>query len=293
MNDAALRPTCPPPDPHPKMPRFKPPPLSCDSHFHVFGPHATFPFAADRPFTPHDAPKEDLLRLHALLGFERGVFVQSSCHGTDHAALIDLLKTTGGRYRGVALLTPASTADEIARLDAAGVCGVRFHFMPHLGAPPPLDNLRRIMRLVVPRGWHIAIHMMGRDLKTYWDFITGIGARVVIDHMGRVDASEGPESEGFVTLRRLLDTGNVWVKLSGSDRNSKQQPPYRDAVALARILAEQAPERIVWGSDWPHPNHHQVPNDGDLVDLIPEIAPSETMRRRMLVDNPAELFGFK
>jgi 2-pyrone-4,6-dicarboxylate lactonase len=293
MNDLTISPSCPPPDPNPQAPRFTLPPLACDSHFHVFGPHKVFPFAEGRPFTPHDAPKEALLRLHAFLGFERGVFVQSTCHGQDHAALVDLLQSTQGRYRGVALLTPDTPPDEVQRLDAAGVCGVRFHFMSHLGAQPPLDDLRTIVRLVAPHDWHIAIHTSGRELVTHWDFIAGITGRVVIDHIGRVDVSEGADGEGFTALRRLLDRGNVWVKLSGTDRVSREAPPFRDAVALARILAEQAPERVVWGSDWPHPNVRLMPNDGELVNQIPEIAVKETTRRRMLVDNPAELFGFR
>ena len=288
-----VSPSCPPPDPQPRKPRFALPSSSCDSHFHVFGPHAVFPFAANRPFTPHDAPKEALLRLHEVLGFERGVFVQSTCHGSDHAVMLDLLAATSGRYRGVALLTPATTPEEVKRLDAAGVCGVRLHFVSHLGPYPARDDVRAVMRLVEPYGWHIEVHVYGKDLLANLDFIAAIKARVVIDHIGRVDVREGPDGPAFVALRRLVDAGNVWVKLSGTDRVSQQEPPFRDAVALARILAEQAPERILWGTDWPHPNVRRMPNDGELVDLIPQIAVNETTRRRMLVDNPAEFFGFK
>ncbi|MFL5071266.1 MAG: amidohydrolase family protein [Xanthobacteraceae bacterium] len=288
-----VSPSCPPPDPQPRKPRFALPSSSCDSHFHVFGPHAVFPFAANRPFTPHDAPKEALLRLHEVLGFERGVFVQSTCHGSDHAVMLDLLAATSGRYRGVALLTPATTPEEVKRLDAAGVCGVRLHFVSHLGPYPARDDVRAVMRLVEPYGWHIEVHVYGKDLLANLDFIAAIKARVVIDHIGRVDVREGPDGPAFVALRRLVDAGNVWVKLSGTDRVSQQEPPFRDAVALARILAEQAPERILWGTDWPHPNVRRMPNDGELVDLIPDIAVNETTRRRMLVDNPAEFFGFK
>jgi len=288
-----VSPSCPPPDPQPRKPRFALPSSSCDSHFHVFGPHAVFPFAPNRPFTPHDAPKEALLRLHEVLGFERGVFVQSTCHGSDHAVMLDLLAATSGRYRGVALLTPATTPEEVKRLDAAGVCGVRLHFVSHLGPYPARDDVRAVMRLVEPYGWHIEVHVYGKDLLANLDFIAAIKARVVIDHIGRVDVREGPDGPAFVALRRLVDAGNVWVKLSGTDRVSQQEPPFRDAVALARILAEQAPERILWGTDWPHPNVRRMPNDGELVDLIPDIAVNETTRRRMLVDNPAEFFGFK
>ncbi|MFL5049566.1 MAG: amidohydrolase family protein [Xanthobacteraceae bacterium] len=287
-----VSPSCPPPDPQPRKPRFALPSSSCDSHFHVFGPHAVFPFAANRPFTPHDAPKEALLRLHEVLGFERGVFVQSTCHGSDHAVMLDLLAATSGRYRGVALLTPATTPEEVKRLDAAGVCGVRLHFVSHLGPYPARDDVRAVMRLVEPYGWHIEVHVYGKDLLANLDFIAAIKARVVIDHIGRVDVREGPDGPAFVALRRLVDAGNVWVKLSGTDRVSQQEPPFRDAVALARILAEQAPERNLWGTDWPHPNVRRMPNDGELVDLIPDIAVNDTTRRRMLVDNPAEFFGF-
>ena len=286
-------PTCPPPDPNPTKPRIALPPLSCDSHFHIFGPANKFPYAADRSFTPHDAPKEALVRLHGLLGFERGVFIQSACHGTDNSAVVDALAGLKGRYRGVALLDPDTAPAEIARLDAAGFCGVRFHLVPHLGAMPRLDDLRAVMRLVEPHGWHIAIHLFGKELLESLDFIRSITAPVVIDHIGRVDAAEGPDGRAFRALRGLVDTGKVWVKLSGADRISREKPPYRDAVALARILADQAPERMLWGTDWPHPNHSAVPNDGMLADLIADIAPDDSTRRRMLVDNPAEFFGFR
>lgn len=288
-----LTPTIPPPDPNPKKPRFKLPPLACDSHFHVFGPHGKFPYAAKRPFTPTDAPKEDLFRLHAFLGFERGVFVQSTCHGTDNSVLVDLLAAGQGRYRGVALLDPWTPQAEVDRLDDAGVRGVRLHFyFPRGGEPMRRDDMLQVIEKVAPNGWHIAMHLGGQGVLDYYDFITSIEAPVVIDHIGRIDIAEGLRGKTFSVLRRLLDRGNVWVKLSGADRITKQPYPYADAVPFARDLAAHAPERVVWGTDWPHPNHSAVPNDGDLVDLIPEIAPDERMRRLMLVDNPAKLFGF-
>jgi 2-pyrone-4,6-dicarboxylate lactonase len=287
-------PTCPPPDPNPTKPRIALPPRACDSHFHIFGPAHKFPYAPDRAFTPHDAPKELLLRLHRFLGVSCGVFIQSACHGTDHSAVLDALADLGGRYRGVALLEPDTPAAEVARLDAAGFCGVRFHLVPHLGAMPRTDDLRTVMRLVAPHGWHVAIHVFGKELLESLDFIRSIEAPVVIDHMGRVDGAEGTDGKAFNALRGLLDTGKVWVKLSGADRVSKQKPPYRDAVVLAHTLARHAPERVLWGTDWPHPNSHGgLPNDGTLVDLIAEIAPDDSTRRRMLVDNPAEFFDFR
>ena len=288
-----LTPTIPPPDPNPKKPRITLPPLACDSHFHVFGPHSKFPYAANRPFTPTDAPKEDLFRLHEFLGFQRGVFVQSTCHGTDNRVLVDLLTAGKGRYRGAALLDPSVADAEVERLDDAGVRGVRLNFLTgHLGPPKPREEMLRIIEKVAPYGWHIEMHVGGNNVVDLYEFITAIEAPVVIDHIGRIDIAEGLHGKAFSVLRRLLDRGNIWVKLSGTDRISKQKYPYADAIAFPRDLAAHAPERVVWGTDWPHPNHNAVPNDGELVDLIAEIAPDERTRRLMLVDNPAKLFGF-
>jgi 2-pyrone-4,6-dicarboxylate lactonase len=288
-----LTPTIPPPDPNPKKPRLKLPPLACDSHFHVFGPHAKFPFAPDRPFTPADAPKEDLFRLHQFLGFQRGVFVQSTCHQSDHRALVDLLKAGEDRYRGVALLDPKTSPAEVERLDDAGVRGLRLHFdFPKGGAPRPYSEMRKVIELAEPYGWHIANHVGGNGLVEHYDFLTSIEAPVVIDHMARINVAEGMNGKAFTVLKRLLDRGNVWVKLSGADRITKQPHSFADAVPFARALAAHNPERIVWGTDWPHPNHTAVPNDGELVDLIEEIAPDAKTRQLMLVDNPTKLFGF-
>jgi predicted TIM-barrel fold metal-dependent hydrolase len=288
-----LTPTIAPPDPNPKKPQITLPPLACDSHFHVFGPHNRFPYAADRPFTPTDVPKEDLFRLHAFLGFQRGVFVQSTCHGSNHAVLVDLLAAAEGRYRGVALLRPDMPPAEVERLDDAGVRGLRLHFLfAHGGKPEPREDMRRMIELAAPYGWHVAIHCGGDGIVDLYDFITSIEAPVVIDHIGRINVGDGLRGKAFSVLRRLLDRGNVWVKLSGTDRITMQKYPYADAVPFARDLAAHAPERIVWGTDWPHPNHKAVPNDGELVDLIAEIAPDEKTRHRMLVENPAKLFGF-
>jgi len=288
-----LTPTIAPPDPNPKKPRITLPPLSCDSHFHVFGPHSKFPYAANRPFTPTDAPKEDLFRLHEFLGIQRGVFVQSTCHGTDNRVLVDLLAAGKGRYRGAALLDPTVSDAEVERLDDAGVRGVRLHFLTgHLGPPKPREDMLWIIEKVAPYGWHIEMHVGGNNVIDLYEFITTIEAPVVIDHIGRIDVAEGLHGKAYSVLRRLLDRGNIWVKLSGTDRISKQKYPYADAIAFPRDLAAHAPERVVWGTDWPHPNHSAVPNDGELVDLIAEIAPDERKRRLMLVDNPAKLFGF-
>jgi 2-pyrone-4,6-dicarboxylate lactonase len=288
-----LTPTIAPHDRNPKKPSITLPPLSCDSHFHVFGPHSKFPYAPNRPFTPTDAPKEELFKLHEFLGIQRGVFVQSTCHGTDNSVLVDLLKAGNGRYRGSALLDPHMPDAEVEKLDDAGVRGVRLHFFGgHLGTPKPQEEIRRIIEKVEPYGWHIQIHTGGHGVLDLYDFIVGIEAPVVIDHIGRIDIAEGLNGQTFRTLQRLMDRGNIWVKLSGTDRISKQSYPYADAIAFPRTLAAHAPERVVWGTDWPHPNHNAVPNDGDLVDLIAEIAPDTKTRQLMMVDNPTKLFGF-
>jgi 2-pyrone-4,6-dicarboxylate lactonase len=255
-------PTCAPPDPNPTRPAITLPPLSCDAHFHVFGPHRVFRFADDRPYTPQDAPKEDLFRLHELLGFERGVF------------------------------DPSTPKAEVVRLHEAGICGARFHFVQHLGDAMPPDDIRAVVAMIAPLGWHVAAHVGPGGVLDHYDFLASLPTQVVIDHIGRSDVGEGPNGKAFAALKRLTDRGNVWVKLSGTDRITRQPYPYRDAVPLARALAEHAPERVVWGTDWPHPNHQAMPNDGALVDLIAEIAPSEDARRLMLVENPARLFGF-
>lgn len=219
--------------------------------------------------------------------------MQTTAHGRDHSALIDAIAASGGRYCGVGLLSATNSADDVAKLDAAGICGVRFHFTPHLGKAPPLDDLWAIIRLVQPHGWHIAVHAMGQAIVDIESFLKQIELPVVIDHIGRTDFSDaGADAPAFTALRRLVDTGKVWVKLSGIDRISKQGPPYRDGIAQAAIIARQAPERIVWGTDWPHPNANPVPDDGQLVDAIAEIVPDARARQRMLVDNPSALFRF-
>jgi 2-pyrone-4,6-dicarboxylate lactonase len=221
------------------------------------------------------------------------VIVHSQGHGRDHRPLLDALAAGGGRYRGVAVLGPETSADDVARFDAAGICGARFNFLAHLGGAPSQDTMRAVLALVRPFDWHIAIHVTGADLVRYADIIAGIDARVVIDHMGR--PSLGPDLEACRNhLFRLLDSGRVWVKLSGADRISTAGAPYRDVVPFARSLAQHAPERVLWGSDWPHVNiSGPMPDDAALVDLLAEIAPSEALRHRLLVDNPAGFFGFE
>lgn len=281
----------PGPDPNPHPPATPLPANACDAHCHVFGPVSKFPYAKDRTFTPPEAPKEDLQALHRLLGFERAVIVQSACHGDDHSVLLDALEAGAGRYRGVALIRPTTPASEVKRLHEAGVRGARVHFTPHLGPAPSRADIDAVVALIRPYGWHIALHVAGTGVADHADMVRSLGVEVVIDHMGRVDLGDGLDSEPVRSLLRLLATGSVWVKLSGADRIATAPPSMADSAALARLLADEAPDRVVWGTDFPHPNTHGfVPNDGDLADLIAQIAPDAAARERLLVTNPTRCF---
>lgn len=283
-------PTCPGPNPTPTRPRITLPAGACDAHCHIFGPTNRFPYAEGRTFTPPEAPKEDLRRLHDFLGFARAVIVQSSCHGTDHSALLDALETGEGRYRGVALVTPETPDAEIARLHEAGVRGARLHFTPHLGPAPSLAEIRAIVSKIEPYGWHLALHVAGEGVAEHEDLVRSLPVPVVIDHLARVDLRSGLDSKAVAALLRLLDTGSVWVKLSGADRIATNPPDLSDAAALARLLVTEAPDRVVWGTDFPHPNTHGfMPDDGELVNLLAEITPD---LERLLVTNPSRCFDF-
>ncbi len=284
----------PPPHPEPRVPALVLPPGACDSHCHIYGPFARFPLPPDRSFTPNEAPETALRRLHDHLGISRAVIVQSQGHGFDHRPLLAALAAGGGRYRGVALIRAATSDGEIAGFAAAGVCGARFSFMAHLGARPDPELVRWVVARVREHGWHVAIHVAGLGLVEHEALIRSIGAPVVIDHIGRPDIAEGADGPVMGALRRLLDTGRVWVKLSGVDRVSATGTPFADAAGYAALIARHAPERVLWGSDWPHVNlQGPMPDDGDLVDAIGVIAPGAAARRLLLVDNPRAFFGFR
>lgn len=286
-------PSNPGPHPDPRPPTIALPADACDAHCHIFGPTDRFPYAPDRTFTPPEAPLADLQKLHDLLGFRRAVIVQSAAHGADHSSLVAALQEGAGRYRGVALIRPDTERAEVARLHDAGVRGTRLHFASHLGPAPSPQEIAAVVDLVRPYGWHIALHVTGDGLAEHEDAVRALPLPVVIDHMGRVDLHRGLNSPSVNALRRLLDTGRTWVKLSGADRLATTPPGMGDAAQLAVLLLRSAPERVVWGTDFPHPNTHGfVPDDGDLVDLLAVIAPSDADRERLLVDNPSECFDF-
>lgn len=277
----------------PSKPKLKLPAGACDAHVHVFGPRGRFPFAEERRYTPSDAPKELLFKLHERLGIQHCVIVQPACHGADNSVTIDAIAATRGSYKGVALVPVTISDAELKRLDAAGLCGARFHYMTHLAKGPQVDEVISFGNRLANIGWHLQIHMEAELIADLTPALKRSPVPVVIDHMGRIDASLGLEQPAFRALLALLADKNVWVKVSGADRITRQDPPYSDAVPFARKLVAEFSDRCVWGTDWPHPNHlGPIPDDGMLVDILAEIAPSETARQALLVDNPKRFYRF-
>lgn len=281
----------------PSRPKLTLPRGACDTRFHVFGPRARFPYAPGRALTPADAPKEALFALHEHLGIERGVVVHTQAHGADNAATADALAAkcgvSSGAYRGIALVPVDIADDELKRLDAAGFRGARFHYMQHLGQSTPIRDVIAFGKRLAEIGWHLQIHMAAELIGELSPALSTSPVPVVIDHMGRIDAARGLEQPAFQNLLRLLDDRNIWVKVSGCDRATRQGPPYADAVPFARKLVADFADRVLWGTDWPHPNHQgPIPDDGTLVDLIAVMAPTEAARRVLLVDNPQRLYRF-
>jgi len=278
------------PDPNPVKPKYTPPLDACDAHCHVFGPGARFPYAPERRYTPPDAPKEQLAALHRHLGFSRAVLVQASCHGRDNSAMLDAMAASGGRWRGVAMIGDDVEDLELERLHAGGTRGVRFNFVRHLGGAPDLNVIERVVARIRALGWHLQVHLDADDLGTYLPFLETLPVPFIIDHMGRVAAAHGLEQKPFRELLALLKANDrAWIKVSGADRVSSAGKPFHDAIPFARALVEAAPRRVLWGTDFPHPNVNQMPNDGELVDLFAAFCPEE-LRRGILVDNPTRLY---
>jgi 2-pyrone-4,6-dicarboxylate lactonase len=287
-------PTIPPPHPAPHPPRrFVPPPGACDAHCHIFGPAARFPFSPDRTYTPPDSGFESFEQLQQRLGLSRAVFVQASCHGTDNSAMVDAIVRGNGRYAGVAMVDEDVTDTELADLHAVGVRGTRFNFVAHLGGAPEPAVFWKIVDRVATRGWHIVLHFDAKDLPAHADLLDAMPTPYVIDHMARVDATKGVGQEAFQQLLELMADERCWVKISGAERlTADGSPPYDDVVAYARALIAAAPDRVLWGTDWPHPNVRHMPDDGDLLDLLADFAPDESVRSTILLDNPARLYPF-
>jgi len=278
--------------PDPKQPDQALPQNACDSHCHVFGPGARFPFAPSSTYVPVDASKETLFQRHQHLGVTRAVIVQASCHGTDNAAMLDALRTAGSSYRGIAVVADDVAEDELAEMHACGVRGVRFNFVKRLGGGKPLAVYRAILAKIKPLGWHIVVYFDAQDLEELAPFLREIQVPVVVDHMGRVPVEQGTGSKPYKLLQQLLnDDEKFWVKISCPERLSRTGPPYSDVDPVARGFLESVPERVLWGTDWPHPNmKSHMPDDGALVDRIMTICDTDTLRQLVLVKNPTRLY---
>ncbi len=276
---------------HRRKPNFNLPPGATDAHCHVFGPHDKFPYAPNRRYTPADAPKEMLAALHAHLGVQRAVIVQASCHGTDNAAMLDCIASDPKRYRGVAIVDDSFGDADYDRLDAGGVRGVRFNFVKHLGGAPDMAVFHRVIDRVKGRGWHVVLHVNAPDIVPLSPMIRALPLPFVIDHMGRVPAADGVDQPPLRALLELSRLENCWIKVCGAERIS--MPPYAAAVPIARALLEAAPSRVLWGTDFPHPNATHEADEADLVDLVPQFAATPLAQHSLLVDNPARLYGFE
>ncbi|GGS76898.1 amidohydrolase family protein [Streptomyces griseoviridis] len=283
----------------PSVPEFRLPDGAVDAHCHVFGPQARFPFAPERKYTPCDGGKEDLFALRDHLGVSRNVIVQATCHGADNSAMVDAVRAAGGRARGIATVRPGVTAAELRELDEAGVRGVRFNFVRRLVDASPEEDLRAIAAKIAPLGWHIVLYFEAADLPDLEDFFSSLPTPLVVDHLGRPDVTEPVDGPEFSRFLRFVDRGDVWVKVSCPERLTVTGPAaldgernaYADVVPFGRRTVEEFPDRVLWGTDWPHPNlKDHMPDDGLLVDHIPHIAPTAEQRHKLLVANPMRLY---
>ena len=288
-------PNCEGPDPNPSALLFTPPPGTCDTHFHVFGPSDKFPYAVNRKYTPPDSPLEDYFVLMEALGIERGVVVHPNLHGSDNAVTLDAIARSDGRFLGIVKLEATGTFEELKHLNTLGVRGVRFAFNPQHGGTFDSELFDRTAGWCAELGWQIELHSAPEDLVALAERLARADIPIVIDHMGRVDVSLGTDQEPFRVLLDLVGEDHIWVKLTGADRITKAGPPYDDVVPFARALIDAAPDRMVWGSDWPHSAYFdptKMPNDGVLTNLLLDFAPDAAVRDKILVNNAARLFGF-
>ena len=273
-------------------PAFVLPPGTVDAHCHVFGPGEEFPYAPERKYTPTTASKHDLFALRDHLGVDRQVIVQATCHGADNRALVDALRAAGDRARGIATVRADVTPDQLAELDEAGVRGVRFNFVKRLVDPKPDAYYREIVERIAGLGWHVVVYFEPADLVDRQELFSSLPVPVVVDHMGRPDvrlSPDGPEFGRF--LRFMADNDDVWCKATCPDRLTVAGPPYDDVVPFAARVVAEFPDRVLWGTDWPHPNlTSHMPDDGALVDFVPRIAPTPELQQALLVDNPVRLY---
>jgi len=295
-------PYCYPPDPNTRKPHAIPPPNSCDTHFHVFGPPETFPFVSTHEYTPPAAPLEHYLKMIAVIGIERAVVVQPSVHGLDNSATLDAIKNSNGKFRGIGRINDRTSKDELKRLHDGGIRGVRFNLLDRPRGNVQLAVLDRCGENIVDLGWSVDLHIDMKNLIEQERRIRTMPVPVVIDHIARVKPAEGLNQPGFQLLLDLVKLKHVWVKVSGADKICNTQVhsyfglPFIEVIPYARAVIAVAPDRVIWGTDWPHSNNFtpgHTPNDGDLVDLLAEFAPDQATRKNLLVDNPSVLYGFE
>ncbi|HSG33473.1 MAG TPA: amidohydrolase family protein [Sphingomonadaceae bacterium] len=281
---------------NPSKPAYKPPAGAVDAHCHVFGPMAQFPFSAKAKYLPEDAGPDKLFALRDHLGFSRNVIVQASCHGTDNRATLNAIARSNGKARGVAVVDPAISEEELAALHAGGIRGIRFNFLKRLVDDAPKDKFLEVAGRL-PRGWHVVIYFEADILEELRPFLAAIPVPLVIDHMGRPDVSQGPDGPDMRAFRALLDSrSDIHFKPTCPDRldaikeGGGGDPWNAFAAAVAPLVADY-PDRCIWGTDWPHPNmQDEIPDDGHIVDMIPRIAPGGELQRKLLIDNPMRLY---
>ena len=289
-------PACQGPDPNPKKPSFIAPAGACDCHAHVFGPASRYDYSPKRGYTPPDASVEDFMRLQKVLGLERGVLTQPSVYGTDNSAMMDAVAKYPDRLRAVAAVDDTITDDELARLDVQGVRGIRVNIVDKGGMPfDDMSAVETIGRRVRDLGWHLEVLIHVSDFPNLQKTFSDFPVPVVFGHLGYMPTGNGLDDPGFREFLGLLREGRTWVKLTGTYRiTARQTTPYDDVLPYARTLVETAPDRVLWGSDWPHPFVSKpMPNDGDLFDMLAEWVPDEALRKKILVDNPAALYRFE
>jgi 2-pyrone-4,6-dicarboxylate lactonase len=274
-----------------RKPAFLLPRGACDTHVHIWGPFDRFPLAKGAPYTPPERTSDDLLALHERLGVDRAVIVQTTVYKADNRAMLDGIARSNGRWRGVALIDESFDDAAFRALHEGGVRGVRFGFVKHLGGVPDLALVRRTAARIAPLGWHLVLHLDAGNIPEFIDFFGEFSLPVVVDHMGRVPVRDGLDQTPFRLLLELLQRPNWWVKVSGAERISETGPPFADAIPFAQRLIAVAPDRVLWGTDWPHPNVRWEPDEADLVDLLPSFADTAALQR-LLVENPARLYGF-
>ena len=279
--------------PNPSKPKFKVPSGAVDAHCHVFGPAAKFPFAPTRKYTPCDASKEQLFELRHFLGFERSVIVQATCHGNNNDALEDALIYSNGMARGIASVDQDIDRETLKRLDRAGVRGVRFNFVKRLVDSRPKDVFEKISGMIADYGWHIVVYVEAQDLAELVPFLLSLPTLVVFDHMARPDVTKGTDSKEFSFFLKLMENEKFWCKTTCPERLSKSGPgtSYSDVVPFMEMLVKNFSNRVLWGTDWPHPNmKSHMPDDGKLVDIIELFAPDMVNQQKLLVDNPMRLY---